>query len=255
MWCCSEGDDSSSIHPPEPLPLSHKPSGLHLTLPDFQDPETGVYTVHRLLGSVLVFISPCLVEHKSYFARETRICIFTKYDLLFCKLGVFVHVYWLRMRTVPGPDWVCMRIHISYHHSVLLYVCWVSTFPGSGSVCMCTDWVSVLPGSGSVCMCTDWVSVLHGSGLLCMLVYNVVCVCVCADCQLSLGQVLRVVRPSLHLVWGRPLQRCQPSAPPTDRVPPTSGPLWSASGCKQVQEGGGLHYYLVYYTRMYTGVG
>uniref|UniRef100_A0A8C7CPP6 Tetratricopeptide repeat domain 7A n=1 Tax=Oncorhynchus kisutch TaxID=8019 RepID=A0A8C7CPP6_ONCKI len=33
----SEGDDSSSIHPPEPLPLNRKPSGLHLTLPDFQD--------------------------------------------------------------------------------------------------------------------------------------------------------------------------------------------------------------------------
>uniref|UniRef100_A0A4W5QB22 Tetratricopeptide repeat domain 7A n=1 Tax=Hucho hucho TaxID=62062 RepID=A0A4W5QB22_9TELE len=37
----SEGDDSSSIHPPEPLPLDRKPSGLHLTLPDFQDSETG----------------------------------------------------------------------------------------------------------------------------------------------------------------------------------------------------------------------
>ncbi|XP_020337144.1 tetratricopeptide repeat protein 7A isoform X1 [Oncorhynchus kisutch] len=38
----SEGDDSGSIHPPEPLPLSHKPSGLYLTLPDFQDPETAL---------------------------------------------------------------------------------------------------------------------------------------------------------------------------------------------------------------------
>uniref|UniRef100_A0A673Y1H6 Tetratricopeptide repeat domain 7A n=1 Tax=Salmo trutta TaxID=8032 RepID=A0A673Y1H6_SALTR len=37
----SEGDDSSSINPPEPLPLNRKPSGLHLTLPDFQDSETG----------------------------------------------------------------------------------------------------------------------------------------------------------------------------------------------------------------------
>lgn len=38
----SETDDSSSIPPPEPGPLSRKPSGLHLTLPDFQETETGL---------------------------------------------------------------------------------------------------------------------------------------------------------------------------------------------------------------------
>ncbi|XDV50739.1 hypothetical protein PO909_019754 [Leuciscus waleckii] len=36
----SEEDDTSSI-PPDPGPLSRKPSGLHLTLPDFQETETG----------------------------------------------------------------------------------------------------------------------------------------------------------------------------------------------------------------------
>ncbi|XP_064788266.1 tetratricopeptide repeat protein 7A-like isoform X2 [Oncorhynchus masou masou] len=49
----SEGDDSSSIHPPEPLPLSHKPSGLHLTLPDFQDSETGSQSGPSLAASRL----------------------------------------------------------------------------------------------------------------------------------------------------------------------------------------------------------
>ncbi len=38
----SEEDDTSSI-PPDPGPLSKKPSGLHLMLPDFQETETGVY--------------------------------------------------------------------------------------------------------------------------------------------------------------------------------------------------------------------
>lgn len=41
-FCSSEEDDTSSI-PPEPGPLSKKPSGLYLTLPDFQETETGVY--------------------------------------------------------------------------------------------------------------------------------------------------------------------------------------------------------------------
>ncbi|KAG9275125.1 tetratricopeptide repeat protein 7A [Astyanax mexicanus] len=37
----SEPDDTSSIPPPEPSPISRKSSGLHLTLPDFQETETG----------------------------------------------------------------------------------------------------------------------------------------------------------------------------------------------------------------------
>ncbi|CAB1343469.1 unnamed protein product [Coregonus sp. 'balchen'] len=49
----SEGDDSSSIHPPEPLPLSRKPSRLHLNLPDFQDTETGSQSGPSLAASRL----------------------------------------------------------------------------------------------------------------------------------------------------------------------------------------------------------
>ncbi|KAK3573989.1 hypothetical protein QTP86_034372 [Hemibagrus guttatus] len=49
----SETDDSSSIPPPEPGPLSRKPSGLHLTLPDFQETETGSQSAPSLAVSRL----------------------------------------------------------------------------------------------------------------------------------------------------------------------------------------------------------
>ncbi|TRY88729.1 hypothetical protein DNTS_029667 [Danionella cerebrum] len=48
----SEDDDTSSI-PPEPGPLSRKPSGLHLTLPDFQEAETGSQSAPSLAVSRL----------------------------------------------------------------------------------------------------------------------------------------------------------------------------------------------------------
>lgn len=48
----SEEDDSNSI-PPEPGPLSRKPSGLHLTLPDFQETETGSQSAPSLAVSRL----------------------------------------------------------------------------------------------------------------------------------------------------------------------------------------------------------
>ncbi|KAG7334251.1 hypothetical protein KOW79_002658 [Hemibagrus wyckioides] len=49
----SETDDNSSIPPPEPGPLSRKPSGLHLTLPDFQETETGSQSAPSLAVSRL----------------------------------------------------------------------------------------------------------------------------------------------------------------------------------------------------------
>uniref|UniRef100_A0A672T9H7 Tetratricopeptide repeat domain 7A n=1 Tax=Sinocyclocheilus grahami TaxID=75366 RepID=A0A672T9H7_SINGR len=48
----SEEDDTSSI-PPDPGPLSRKPSGLHLTLPDFQETETGSQSAPSLAVSRL----------------------------------------------------------------------------------------------------------------------------------------------------------------------------------------------------------
>uniref|UniRef100_A0A673IDZ9 Tetratricopeptide repeat domain 7A n=1 Tax=Sinocyclocheilus rhinocerous TaxID=307959 RepID=A0A673IDZ9_9TELE len=48
----SEEDDTSSI-PPDPGPLSKKPSGLHLTLPDFQETETGSQSAPSLAVSRL----------------------------------------------------------------------------------------------------------------------------------------------------------------------------------------------------------
>uniref|UniRef100_A0A8C2JJX7 Tetratricopeptide repeat domain 7A n=1 Tax=Cyprinus carpio TaxID=7962 RepID=A0A8C2JJX7_CYPCA len=48
----SEEDDTSSI-PPDPGPLSKKPSGLHLTLPDFQETETGSHSAPSLAVSRL----------------------------------------------------------------------------------------------------------------------------------------------------------------------------------------------------------
>ncbi|XP_057198225.1 tetratricopeptide repeat protein 7A isoform X1 [Triplophysa rosa] len=48
----SEEDDNSSI-PPDPGPLSRKPSGLHLTLPDFQETETGSQSAPSLAVSRL----------------------------------------------------------------------------------------------------------------------------------------------------------------------------------------------------------
>ncbi|KAL4641209.1 tetratricopeptide repeat protein 7A isoform X1 [Arapaima gigas] len=47
----SEGDESSSL--PEPAPLSRKPSGMHLTLPDFQDHETGSQSAASIAASRL----------------------------------------------------------------------------------------------------------------------------------------------------------------------------------------------------------
>ncbi|XP_061083820.1 tetratricopeptide repeat protein 7A isoform X1 [Conger conger] len=47
----SDTDDSSSL--PEPAPLSRKPSGLHLALPDFQDAETGSQSAASLAASRL----------------------------------------------------------------------------------------------------------------------------------------------------------------------------------------------------------
>uniref|UniRef100_A0AAR2K848 Tetratricopeptide repeat protein 7 N-terminal domain-containing protein n=1 Tax=Pygocentrus nattereri TaxID=42514 RepID=A0AAR2K848_PYGNA len=52
-YCCSEVDDSSSIPPPEPSPISRKSSGLHLTLPDFQETETGSQSAPSLAVSRL----------------------------------------------------------------------------------------------------------------------------------------------------------------------------------------------------------
>ncbi|XP_076141887.1 tetratricopeptide repeat protein 7A [Alosa pseudoharengus] len=49
----SEADDTSSIPPPEPGQLSRKPSGLHLTLPDFQETETGSQSAPSLAVSRL----------------------------------------------------------------------------------------------------------------------------------------------------------------------------------------------------------
>ncbi|XP_017546092.1 tetratricopeptide repeat protein 7A isoform X1 [Pygocentrus nattereri] len=49
----SEVDDSSSIPPPEPSPISRKSSGLHLTLPDFQETETGSQSAPSLAVSRL----------------------------------------------------------------------------------------------------------------------------------------------------------------------------------------------------------
>ncbi|GAA6110458.1 tetratricopeptide repeat protein 7A [Tachysurus ichikawai] len=49
----SETDDNSSIPPPEPGPLSRKPSGLNLTLPDFQETETGSQSAPSLAVSRL----------------------------------------------------------------------------------------------------------------------------------------------------------------------------------------------------------
>ncbi|KAJ8359733.1 hypothetical protein SKAU_G00162580 [Synaphobranchus kaupii] len=47
----SDADDSSSL--PEPAPLSRKPSGLHLTLPDFQDTDTGSQSAASIAASRL----------------------------------------------------------------------------------------------------------------------------------------------------------------------------------------------------------
>ncbi|XP_066552512.1 tetratricopeptide repeat protein 7A [Amia ocellicauda] len=47
----SEGDDGSSV--PEPAPLSRGASGLYLTLPDFQDPETGSQRAPSIAASRL----------------------------------------------------------------------------------------------------------------------------------------------------------------------------------------------------------
>ncbi|XP_036402492.1 tetratricopeptide repeat protein 7A [Megalops cyprinoides] len=47
----SEADESSSL--PEPAPLSRKPSGIHLTLPDFQDAENGSQSAASVAASRL----------------------------------------------------------------------------------------------------------------------------------------------------------------------------------------------------------
>ncbi|KAI4888635.1 hypothetical protein NFI96_027073, partial [Prochilodus magdalenae] len=49
----SEADDSSSIPPPEPSPISRKSSGLHLALPDFQEMETGSQSAPSVAASRL----------------------------------------------------------------------------------------------------------------------------------------------------------------------------------------------------------
>ncbi|KAL2083785.1 hypothetical protein ACEWY4_021558 [Coilia grayii] len=49
----SEADDTSSIPPPEPGYISRKPSGVHLTLPDFQETETGSQSAPSLAVSRL----------------------------------------------------------------------------------------------------------------------------------------------------------------------------------------------------------
>ncbi|KAK6489277.1 tetratricopeptide repeat protein 7A-like [Huso huso] len=47
----SEGDEGSSVN--DSAPLSRKPSGLHLNLPDFQDPETGSQRTPSIAASRL----------------------------------------------------------------------------------------------------------------------------------------------------------------------------------------------------------
>ncbi|XP_063047586.1 tetratricopeptide repeat protein 7A [Engraulis encrasicolus] len=49
----SEPDDTSSIPPPEPGHVSRKPSGVHLTLPDFQETDTGSQSAPSLAVSRL----------------------------------------------------------------------------------------------------------------------------------------------------------------------------------------------------------
>ncbi|XP_062851121.1 tetratricopeptide repeat protein 7A [Trichomycterus rosablanca] len=49
----SEPDDNSSTPPPEPGPLTRKSSGVHLTLPDFQETETGSQSAPSLAVSRL----------------------------------------------------------------------------------------------------------------------------------------------------------------------------------------------------------
>lgn len=60
LMCYSETDDSSSIPMPERTevsPSSRKPS-IHLTLPDFQDTSTGLFS--RLLKSFRNDMSLCI---------------------------------------------------------------------------------------------------------------------------------------------------------------------------------------------------